>query len=80
MRTHSYGERDYAFGQAMLSLRTGSVRPQNTTWKAHSKWGNHCQNGEYESKLSPFCGLSGETFHQSPELVLSSDTSKKRYV
>jgi hypothetical protein len=28
-----------------------------------------------ESIMSPFCGLRGDTFLQSPHLILSSDTS-----
>src|SRR5258706_9783615 len=31
---------------------------------------------ENESSVSPFCGLRGDTFLQSPHLVLSSDTSR----
>ena len=57
----------------------GSVRTQNMTEKAHSKWRNHFQfeprMGENENILSPFYGFSGEKFYVSSRRVLSSDTS-----
>jgi hypothetical protein len=41
----------------LTAAARGSVRTQNTTEKAHSKWGNHCQNEQRMREMRALCRL-----------------------